>query len=203
MSEEINVADNATTDAAATPENPAPAAADSSTPADPAPQDKASDATAAVAEPYTLDPVEGVDVSAEVLGKFTETAMANGIAKGAAQKLLNEAAPLIAKQQEQAMAATDQQWREAAKTDKEFGGEKFDENLAVAKTAISTFASPALQELLNTSPLGNHPEILRMFWKVGQTLKDDKIETGGSGAKGAAEKHPSEVLYPSMLKKDS
>lgn len=72
------------------------------------------------------------------------------------------------------------EWAKSAKADKEFGGEKFDQSIAVARRAIARFASPELKELLNQSGLGDHPEVIRAFIKVGSMIQEDGIHQGGT-----------------------
>lgn len=75
----------------------------------------------------------------------------------------------------QAKALQDMQaeWVTSAKGDKEFGGEKFDANLAVAKKALDTFGTAEFKELLNATGLGNHPEVIRVLFKVGSKISED------------------------------
>lgn len=73
-------------------------------------------------------------------------------------------------------------WTEAAKTDTEFGGDKFDENLGLAKTALETFGSPELKTMLEKSGMDNHPEAIRFFYKVGQAISEDKLVQGDGKA---------------------
>ena len=49
-------------------------------------------------------------------------------------------------------------------------GTAYDERIAVARNAIREFGTPALAEILNSSGLGNHPEVVRAFVKAGIAL---------------------------------
>lgn len=89
-------------------------------------------------------------------------------------------------------------WLSQLPTDKEFGGEKLGENLAVAKAAIDAFGTPELKELLNQTKLGNHPEIIRAFYRAGlQISQDNRFVAGGSGAV-AGQRDPAKQLYPNQ-----
>lgn len=81
-----------------------------------------------------------------------------------------------------------EQWVADLKSDKELGGEKLNENLATAKAALTQFGTPALVELLNTSRLGDHPEIVRAFYRAGKAIADDSIVPGGRGNSGVTDK---------------
>lgn len=89
------------------------------------------------------------------------------------------------------------QWGEMARTDKDIGGDKFDANLAVAKKAIDTFGSPELKQYLNETGLGNHPEVIKTFLRIGQQISEDKLGSNVNGDQ-APTKTAAQVLYPSM-----
>ena len=77
-------------------------------------------------------------------------------------------------------------WAQQSRADAEFGGEKLDENLAVAKKAVEALASPELKTLLEQSGLGNHPEIIRLFYRAGRSLSQDSF-VGGKPAQGQSD----------------
>ena len=91
-------------------------------------------------------------------------------------------APVLASRQEAHIAEARAQWAADSKADKEFGGDKLQENLAVAKKARDAFATPALVELLDQSGLGDHPEVIRFFVKAGKAISDDNFVGGGQGS---------------------
>jgi hypothetical protein len=95
--------------------------------------------------------------------------------------------------QEQAIQDATAQWIEQVKTDKELGGEAFNANLATAKTALTRFGSPELTKLLDESRLGNHPEVIRFFHRVGKALGDDTLVPGGRTTNRPA--NPAQRLY--------
>ena len=74
------------------------------------------------------------------------------------------------------------EWTEQSRSDTEFGGDKLEENLGIAKKAIDQFGSDGLRELLDSSTgLGNHPEVIRFMYKVGQALSEDRFVGGSQG----------------------
>ena len=91
-------------------------------------------------------------------------------------------------------------WAEASKTDKEFGGEKFKENAALANKALDAFGTKELRAVLSTYGLSNNPEVIRAFYRVGKTIGEDKLVVGGGPGKGADVSAP-EAMYPSMYPK--
>lgn len=78
---------------------------------------------------------------------------------------------------------TAEAWAEASRTDPEFGGAQFDANLAVAKKGYDMFATDELKGILEQTGYGNHPEVLRLFHKIGKLLGEDNI-VGGTGGNG-------------------
>lgn len=117
-----------------------------------------------------------------VVESFSEIARELNLPQDAAQKVLDKMAPVIQSQQMDRIEAARTQWLEDAKVDKEFGGEKLQENLSLAKKAMDAFATPELRVLLNESGLGNHPEVIRVFVRAGKAISEDRLVTGAQGA---------------------
>ena len=89
-------------------------------------------------------------------------------------------------------------WADESRNDTEFGGAKFDENLGTAIKAVQAFGSPKMLDLLNTTGLGNHPEMLRFCLRVGAALGEDKTLT--PGAASSRQLSAAEVLYGNSTK---
>ncbi|MDR0250194.1 MAG: protease [Burkholderiales bacterium] len=131
-------------------------------------------------EAYAFKAPEGVVLGDEIMTAYGEVAKELKLSQENAQKVLDKVAPLIAKEQAQAIETTVDGWRESSKADKEFGGDKLGENLAIAKKGLDAYATPELRAMLNQSGLGDHPEVIRLFWKLGQTVKEDTFIGGTS-----------------------
>lgn len=181
--------------AAADPAKADPAQVDPAK-ADPAKADPAA-ADPAKADPAKADPAkaegapenyedftapEGVTFNPEVMDEFKTLAKEKNLSQEDAQKFAELGAKAakaqhdaVIKQIETAQA----QWAESSKTDKEFGGDNLNANLAVAKKAIDAFGTPELTKLLNESGLGNHPEVIRAFYRAGKAISEDKLVPGG------------------------
>lgn len=146
-----------------------------------------------------FDAPEGVELDPEALGKFKEIAKANNLSQDQAQQYVGIAAELIQKQQDALVGevlAIREKWVADAKADAEFGGEQLDANLAVAQRGLDAYATPELRKLFDETGLGNHPEIIRTFVKIGKTVAEDKIVSGGTTATPQADL--ASRLYPSM-----
>jgi hypothetical protein len=129
-----------------------------------------------------------------VLNQFSEVARDLNLSQEAAQQVLDKMGPVIASRQSEQLEQARNQWAEDAKADKEFGGEKLQENLSYAKKAMETFATPELRALLNESGLGNHPEIIRVFVRAGKAISEDRLVTGAQGTTASAS--DPKRLYP-------
>lgn len=147
-------------------------------------------------EQYEFKAVEGAEISTEVMGKFSEVAKELNLPQDAAQKILDKMAPVMAARQVEAIEVAKTQWADTARSDKEFGGDKLAENLSVAKKALDTFGSPELRSLLNESGLGNHPEIIRAFYRAGKAISEDGFVPGGRAS--GAPTDPAKRLFPNQ-----
>ncbi len=67
-----------------------------------------------------------------------------------------------------------EQWKQQSLKDPEIGGQMIKENIAIAHRAMEQYATPALKAELEKTGYGNHPEIIRMFVRVGKASQEDK-----------------------------
>ena len=126
--------------------------------------------------PQELDP--------EVVTAFGEVAKDLNLPQEAAQKVLDKVAPVIQARQAKAIEEVKVNWANDSQADQEFGGENFDSNLTVAKSALDTFGNDALKSLLAETGFGNHPEIIRFMYRAGQAISEDSYVGNSEGAKG-------------------
>lgn len=141
---------------------------------------------------------EGLEADTEALGEFSEVAKELNLSQEQAQRLIDLQTGVMNRMQEaqkEAYETTVSGWLTEAKDDKEIGGENFDANAAVARSAIEKFGSDKLVEALDLSGLGNHPEMIRFAYKVGKAISDDNIEIGGQ-KKTSESKSLADRLYP-------
>lgn len=101
-------------------------------------------------------------------------------------------AAIIDGQQEE-LAATREKWIEDAKADSEIGGEKFDENIELAKRVVGKYGTPTLKKYLNETGLGDNPEVIRFMARIGKASKDDEFIH--AGAAPAAGRSMEDVFY--------
>jgi hypothetical protein len=179
----------------------------STTPAEPAKADEGTTPEAGQKEPekpagapetYEFKAPEGGALSEDGIAAFGAFAKSQNLTQEAAQSLLDNLAPVMAKRQADQVAAIKAGWLESAQTDKEIGGAKLAENTAVAKKALEKFGTPELISFLNDSGLGDHPEVIRAFFKVGKAISEDTVVTGRQGQSSTAHATQAQRMYPNM-----
>ena len=133
-------------------------------------------------EKYEFTPPEGKEFDAEIIGNFSEVAKELNLTQDAAQKLVETMGPKIAERQLAQVEAIRNEWMQASQVDKEFGGDKLNENMAVAKKALDSFGTPELRTLLQQSGLGNNPEVIRFMYRAGKAISEDTFVSNSNGA---------------------
>ena len=124
--------------------------------------------------PDELDP--------EVLTAFGDVAKELNLPQEAAQKVLDKVAPVIQAKQAKALEIAKADWVSNSQADEEFGGEKLNDNLEIAKTALDAFGNDALKSLLVETGFGNHPEIIRFMYRAGKAISEDSYVGNSEGA---------------------
>lgn len=172
------------------------------TPETPAKETTTTETTAATGAPekYEFTAPEGKAYDPGILESFSGAAKEANLPQDVAQKLIDTMVPALQARQADQLKAIHKEWQDASSVDKEFGGEKLTENLGVARKALDTFATPELRMLLETTGLGNHPEVLRLLFRAGKAISEDKFVGGASSGKGAA--NPASVLYDKTTQKE-
>jgi len=131
---------------------------------------------------------EGVELDADLAADLKALAKDMDLSQAGAQKVADLGLRLAAKWgEEQAGRVAEMQaaWKTETEADKEIGGDALPANLAVAKKALDTYGTPELVALVNESQIGNHPEFLRLLFRVGKTLTEDTPVTTGTAAPAA------------------
>jgi len=153
-------------------------------------------------EKYEFKAPDGVQLDEALVGEFTPIAKELNLDNAQAQKLVDLYTKTRAADTQKlydAWAQTHEKWSGEAKADKEIGGANFEANVAIAKKAInepSLGGGKALVEALNLTGAGNHPEVIRFFYRVGKLMSDDKFDTGKGQSNSSEDK--AKALYPSM-----
>ena len=146
-------------------------------------------------EKYDFKTADG-KVDPAVLTKFEGLARELNMTQEQASKFIDQIAPEMATAQKARHETQVGAWADATKSDKELGGDKLGENMAVAQKALAAFGTPELTKMLNESGLGNHPEIIRAFYRAGLKISPSNFVPAGNGTSQAAS--ASSKLYPTM-----
>lgn len=169
--------------------------ADAGTPAAPetkpeqdAPKDEP-EAPKVAPEKYDLKLPENAYLAVGEVEKISVHARARGLSNEEAQA---ELVRLNSEVESRAKAQGDQ-WRVESESDKEIGGEALAQNVQLATRAISRFSTPQFMGLLDKYGFGNHPEVIRIFSRIGKAMGDDELVQPGSAAGG--KRSIEEVFY--------
>ena len=146
-------------------------------------------------EKYEWNLGEGVEVNEELAGEFEPIARELNLSNEQANKLASEMLPKVQKQMHDQWQKQVDDWRQAAESDKEFGGAKFEQTMKDARKTLEAYGSPELTEVLDQTGLGNHPALVRMFAQMGASMKEDQVVKAGNTPAG--KKDLTEVFYPS------
>lgn len=152
-------------------------------------------------EPFEL-PAEydGVIDEATMEG-FSEVAKDLNLTQEQAQKLVD----YEVERQENIIDAYQHQadkWKEASKVDEEIGGADHELKQAKAVKAYDVLATDEFKSLMNPyhaidNPtglgLGNHPEVVRLFYRVGLKMSEDGLVVNDKG--GESKLSREEVMY--------
>lgn len=176
------------------------------TPAQEAPAGDKSDEAAsakperAAPEKYEFTMPDGQQANPEIIAEFEAIARELKMPQDEAQTLVGKLAPKISErviqQQAEIVERASSEWTASATADKEFGGDKLTESLALGEKALTAFGNPALRQLLVESRFGNHPEVIRFMVRAGKALSEDnRLVTGG---KPPSAKDAASTLYPNQ-----
>lgn len=181
---------------AAQPQQTPPAEAANNTPAE-TEEAASKPAERAAPEKYEFKLPEGADPKA--VAEFEAMARELKMPQEEAQLLMDKLAPTMearyAQRTAEAVAKASADWTAASQADKEFGGDKLTESLALGEKALAAFGTPELRQMLVDSKLGNHPEVIRFMVRAGKALSEDTFVAGG---KPVAAKDAASVLYPNQ-----
>lgn len=159
-----------------------------------------------VPEKYDLKAPEGFQLDEVLLAEFEPLAKELKLSNEGAQKLVETMMPKIVNQivenHQRQWTETVESWVGEIKSDKEIGGDGLKSSTEAAEKALAKFGTPGLSALLGhrteQNPkglgLGNHPELVRVFARIGKAMADDTFHNSNSGASGEG-KAAADVLF--------
>ena len=146
-------------------------------------------------EPYALDfGVYGENVDAGEAQFLSQIAQESGADAVAASKLVQDLTLWGQVKHGQQVQA----WEEASRNDPDFGGEKLQENLAIANRALEAYDPQGeIRAMLAETGYGNHPALVRFFLAIGRDLSPDRmVGAGGAGGFDARAFFPNSNMNP-------
>ncbi|HHR6455443.1 TPA: peptidase [Providencia alcalifaciens] len=136
----------------------------------------------AAPEKYEFTAGEGQELDKEAVAAFEPIARELGLSNEQAQKIVDvygsTIMPQLVKQQADEWQKQVTGWAETVKADKEGLGST--ESIGYAQKALDQFGSPELKSYLVETGLGNHPELVRVFSKIGKSMSEDGFVNGSS-----------------------
>lgn len=124
-------------------------------------------------EAYNLSVPEGY--VADGLDNFKAFAHEHGLTEAQANKLLE----FDNSRMQQAYKAQEQAETQAVESLKTEWGVNFKKNVTLAQRAVEKIGGPDLKKFLDESRLGNNPQLVKMFHKIGESISEDSLFTGG------------------------
>lgn len=130
---------------------------------------------------YEFELPEGVELSDEDKTAWSTLFKDTGLTQKQANALVAAQAERVAAEQAAYATFLETQQKEhldAAKADKEIGGDKWDESVKLAKRGFEMLGGSAIKNLILTSGNGNNPEMIRELRRIGAMSADDTFQSG-------------------------
>lgn len=153
-----------------------------------------------IPEKYDFKLPEGSQLKPDVLEKIASIAKERGFTNEQAQALVDPKLQSVisevvtAKLQEETKHKAMTEWVNEAKNDKEIGGDAFGKSIESAKRVVQRFGTDQFRKALNETGLGNHPELVRVFARIGKAMEPHELIKPGSQP-GITKKSMEETLY--------
>lgn len=151
---------------------------------------------------------EGTIVNETLLSGATAMFREDGLSQERAQEYVTMYATEINNERAAAEIALQEQadeqaanWKKAVQTDPDIGGENLKKNLGISALGVKSVGTPELAQVLKDSGLGNHPAIVKAFYKVGLMFAEDEPGAGGQNTgDSVGQKDIVERMYPNASK---
>jgi hypothetical protein len=161
-------------------------------------------ADAGIPDQYQLIAPEGLALDPVAIELATPVFRDLGLSNEQANKLMPVAGQfaqgLLDRHQRQLLGqvqAERKTWLDSARNDPEIGGQHWSTTIGTAAKALDALGfgkGSAFRTLLDESGLGNHPEMIRAFQRVGKAIGEDGFER--SSGIHHSKRDRAETLYP-------
>lgn len=143
--------------------------------------------TPIVPEKYDIKVGEDSPIDNAYLDAFQSYAKEQKLTQEEASKLFNREQFAVSEYLKRSNVEFEQmksQWVESVKKDPEIGGDNYAANVELAHRALEKYGTPQFKQELESSGFGNHPELVRIFARIGKSLADDKFVSPGAVSGG-------------------
>lgn len=126
---------------------------------------------------------EGITIDPGAMAEFSELAKADGLSQESAQKYVDLQTKLVQGHTDSMVATleqTSETWKQEVLANDLFKGDAGAENLKVASEAIKKLGGEKFSEYLETTGLGNHPEMVKLGFEISKLINEDTLVNSGS-----------------------
>jgi len=113
-----------------------------------------------------------------VLDDFREFAHQTGLSQDQAENILNLFGDIQEEEKTQRVKEIEDLALDTKINLQKEWGNKYEGKIDMATRAFAQFSSPELKSIMNETGLGNHPEMIRAFSKIGEILGEDSLVVG-------------------------
>lgn len=164
---------------------------------------KTDDKGASAPESYEAFTVpEGFTLEGDRLSTATEFFKANNWTQEQAQQAIDLYTQMAGEDADALTVALEaqrtqqiEQWGTEAKAEL---GDKYDETVGYARTAVQAVNDPALTKAFDEIGWGNHPALIKAFAFFGKLARDSSVDGIGGATANGAPKSLAERMYPNM-----
>lgn len=149
-------------------------------------------------EKYDLKLPENSLLDPTHVEKISSYAKEKGLSNEQAQEILNRENEVLTAYdatQKETYNKIKENWRTEAEADKEVGGEQHKESVHYAQQVVNRFGSDVFKKALVDTGFGNHPELLRIFARIGRVMSPDKLVLPGTQPVVGTKKSVEAKLY--------
>lgn len=161
----------------------------------------AAEALKQVPEEYTFQMPEGTTLDPDLLAEFAPLAKELKLPQGEAQKVVDMGAKLVQKTIDGVMAAHETRvagWLKEAEADPEIGADIKLGKESAALRAFNTLTQgdAKAKQMVDELGIGNHPEFLRIFYKISQHMREDTFVAPNNGGAAQTQEQKLAARFP-------
>lgn len=140
-------------------------------------QPSAKETVSEIPEAYKVDLGEGVEADSELISALTPTFKKIGLTQDQANELFTEYTKIVesrANSDGETIQTAMKGWETELRNDPDFGGDKFDANVAQVSqffnSTVPESIKEPLSEILNETGLGSHPMVMKYFFELSRLM---------------------------------